>query len=140
MTNSDVLETTEKAPDSPESFSDIHATFGDRLTLARETLGLSPEQLAWRLGVRRATVASWEDDRAEPRANRMQTLAGVLNVSLIWLMTGEGRGPYDVAAAVRSTPGADEIIAEMHDIREQHRLLGERLVKLEARLRAILAV
>lgn len=73
-------------------FSDESATFGDRLTAAREALGLSQADLARRLGVKHKTLSAWEDDLTEPRANRLSMLAGVLNVSLVWLLNGEGEG------------------------------------------------
>lgn len=68
------------------------ATLGDRITGAREAAGLSQPELARRLGVRLATVRAWEDDQAEPRANKLQMLAGLLGVSIMWLLTGTGDG------------------------------------------------
>lgn len=73
-------------------FSNESATFGDRLIAAREALGLSQADLARRLGVKHKTLSAWEDDLTEPRANRLSMLAGVLNVSLVWLLNGEGEG------------------------------------------------
>ena len=58
------------------------------IVLAAGALFLVEAQLARRLGVKLATVRNWEDDRSEPRANRLQMLSGLLNVSFIWLMTG----------------------------------------------------
>ncbi len=124
----------ETAEIAEERWSDAHATFGDRLAAAREALGLSPEQLAWRLGVRRSTIATWEDDRAEPRANRMQMLAGILNVSLVWLMTGEGEGPGGAPA-----PAAGELIAELELLKAEQERLAQRFARFETRLRAALA-
>lgn len=74
-------------------WTDDRATLGDRIAAAREALRFSPERLAWRLGVPRATILGWEDDRAGPRSNRMQMLAGVLNAPLVRPMTGVGDGP-----------------------------------------------
>ncbi|WP_366943525.1 helix-turn-helix domain-containing protein [Cypionkella sp.] len=68
------------------------ATFGDRLEAARESCGLSQTELAQRLGVRDTTIKSWEADEWEPRGNRLQMLAGMLNVSLMWLLSGRGEG------------------------------------------------
>jgi transcriptional regulator with XRE-family HTH domain len=68
-------------------------TLGGRLLRAREATGLSLKELADRLGVRPATVQAWENDRSQPRANRMQMMAGLLNVSLSWLLHGIGSGP-----------------------------------------------
>ena len=48
--------------------------------------------LARRLGVKLETLRRWEEDLAEPRANRLNMVAGLLNVSMIWLITGEGEG------------------------------------------------
>ena len=73
-------------------FHEDAATFGDRIVAARQELGLSSKELAERMGIGRETLERWENDQSEPRANKLQMLAGVLNVSMIWLMTGEGDG------------------------------------------------
>lgn len=118
-------------------YSNEHATFGDRLAAARDAAGLSQAHLAKRLGVKKSTVERWEEDRAEPRANRLQMLAGILNVSLIWLMTGEGDGP---AAEVfdENADAAAEALRELGEIRMEQRRLSERAGRLEKRLRGIL--
>src|SRR5690554_4232762 len=66
------------------------ATFGDRVAAAREAAGMSRKQMARRLGVKLGTVRGWEDDLSEPRANKLSMMAGLLNVSIVWLLTGEG--------------------------------------------------
>ncbi|MEO0484670.1 MAG: helix-turn-helix domain-containing protein [Pseudomonadota bacterium] len=71
-------------------YHDDKATLGDRITYGREVAGLSQDALAKRLGIKLRTLKEWEDDLSEPRANKLQMLAGVLNVSLRWLMTGHG--------------------------------------------------
>ncbi|MEO5619690.1 MAG: helix-turn-helix domain-containing protein [Cypionkella sp.] len=108
-------------------FTDDVATFGDRLEAARAAADLSQEGLAERLGVRDTTVAAWEADEWEPRGNRLQMLAGMLNVSLMWLMTGRGAGlggPIDEAALPL---GARLALAEIAELREQ---LAETTAKL----------
>jgi transcriptional regulator with XRE-family HTH domain len=117
-------------------YGEASATFGDRLAGARETAGLSQEALAEKLGVRLETLAAWEDDVAEPRANRLQMLAGMLNVSLMWLLTGEGAGldgPPDLVAE----PGADRaLVREIREVRTGLEELDARLGRLEKRLMA----
>ena len=68
------------------------ATFGDRVAASREAAGMSQAELARRLGIRVATLRAWEDDLSEPRANRLSMMAGLLNVSMMWLINGQGEG------------------------------------------------
>jgi transcriptional regulator with XRE-family HTH domain len=68
-------------------------TPGGRMSLARETLNLSVAEVARVVGVEDKTLRYWENDQAEPRANKLTMLAGVLQVSLSWLLTGVGHGP-----------------------------------------------
>src|SRR5690606_25982778 len=70
-------------------------TLGGRLSRARDAVGLSAAQLARRLGVQSSTIQAWESDRSQPRANRLSMLAGVLNVSLSWLLHGIGTAPVE---------------------------------------------
>jgi transcriptional regulator with XRE-family HTH domain len=113
-------------------YTDATSTFGDRLALAREALGLGQDELAGRMGVAPATLREWEEDRAEPRANRLQLLAGMLNVSLVWLMSGEGGAPRAGRAE------ADVCLAELGALRDEQARLADRLGRIEARLRAAL--
>ena len=61
---------------------------GPRLRVARENAGLTQAELGRRVGVTVHSIEAWENDKHAPRANRMQTLAGVLHVSLSWLLEG----------------------------------------------------
>ena len=70
-------------------------TLGGRIVYAREAQDLTTAQLARRLGIKTETLQEWETDRAEPRSNRLLTLAGMLNVSPTWLPTGAGESPVD---------------------------------------------
>lgn len=119
-------------------FSAETATFGDRLAGAREAAGMTQADLARTLGVRLATLAAWEDDAAEPRANRLQMLAGMLNVSIRWLLTGEGEGLEGPAAPQPLRPGAREALAEVARLRARALSLAEDLGAAEKRLRALL--
>ena len=119
-------------------YADGAATLGDRLTAAREDAGLSAPDLAARVGVSEETVAAWEADMSEPRANRLSMLAGVLNVSLRWLLTGEGEGVSAPVAEETVLPGSDvaAILAEVRALRGEAERTAVRLEQLEARLAA----
>jgi transcriptional regulator with XRE-family HTH domain len=119
-------------------YGDDSATFGDRVAAARETLGLSQVELARKLGVKLKTVTAWENDIAEPRANRLQMLAGILNVSVMWLLTGAGDG---LEAPHEETPleaDVHDILIELRRLRADHARLNDRLGGLEKRLRKAL--
>ena len=74
--------------DGPGWYDPEATTFGDRMTGAREASGLSQSELAKRLGVKVKTIRAWENDQSEPRANKLQMLAGLLGVSIMWLLSG----------------------------------------------------
>lgn len=120
-----------------DDWSDEAATFGDRLALAREHSGMDQAQLARRLGVKLQTIQNWEADRAEPRANRLQMLAGLLNVSIIWLMTGSGAGAPVPGDANGGPTELRELLAELREIRRLQGRLAERTGLLEKQLRGL---
>ena len=72
-------------------------TIGGRISRARDAAGLTITDISNQAGVRKETVAQWERDRSEPRANKLVMLAGILGVSPTWLMTGLGDGPTEYA-------------------------------------------
>ena len=113
------------------------ATFGDRVAAAREHAGLDQKGLAKRLGIRVSTLRAWENDLNEPRANRLSMLAGVLNVSMMWLINGEGEG---VGAPSDTTLGATsrEILTELRTLRADLKAKNDQLGHLEKRLRTLL--
>ena len=117
-------------------FTDDVATFGDRLTHAREAAGLSVAGLARRLGVRRPLVEAWEADQAEPRANQMQMMSGLLGVSLRWLLTGEG-GKEEAPATGGPLPSETRaMLDDLARMRVEVLALAGRMGELEGRLRA----
>lgn len=120
-------------------YSDATATFGDRLTGAREAAGLSQRDLADRIGVRLKTLQHWEDDMREPRANRLQMLAGMLNVSLMWLLTGAGDGIAAPDAAPGQSAETEALMQELREMRSTLGSLAEQMGRVEARLRLSIA-
>ena len=110
-------------------------TFGDRVAGAREKAGMTQSDLAKRLGVKLQTLKSWEDDLSEPRANKLSMMAGLLNVSLSWLISGEGDGPGAPDEAEEISPEVVGLLTEIRDIRAQLNSSTERLGRLEKALR-----
>ena len=124
--------------DENDWFGPDAATFGDRLAGAREAAGMTQSQMARRLGVKKATIVAWENDLSEPRANRLSMMAGMINVSIVWLLTGEGEGmdaPLDAEESNLDLAGA---VAELRSIRGEMRASAERAARLEKKLRLML--
>ncbi|MFV0360693.1 helix-turn-helix domain-containing protein [Tropicimonas sp.] len=121
--------------DGSDWYGAATATFGDRVAGAREALGMTQPELAERLGVRIKTVRGWENDTAEPRANKLQMLSGILGVSLTWLLNGEGDGLDQPAGeAGARLPEIRTLLSELRDIRADVDNAAERLARMENRL------
>ena len=121
---------TDDSTDSADWYSQDAATFGDRVAAARDAAGLSQKELARRLGVRLSTVRGWEDDRSEPRANRLSMMAGLLNVSMMWLMPppDEDVMPRDMRL----------LLADLRTLRADLVAKAEKVARMEKSLRQIL--
>jgi transcriptional regulator with XRE-family HTH domain len=115
-------------------YSNDAATFGDRVAAAREAQGLSQKELTKKLGIGLKTLEGWENDMAEPRANKLQMLAGVLNVSLSWILTGDGQAPEDVLSEDDQLDLVD-LMTEMRVLRTQMAQAADRMGVLEKRLK-----
>ncbi len=116
------------------------ATFGDRVAAARERAGMTHGLLAKRLGVRPATLRAWESDASEPRANRLSMLAGLLNVSMMWLINGEGEGIEAPTETAQVDGDIQVILTEMRVLRAEMLLNVEAMGRLEKRLRKMIDV
>ncbi|MGC9417468.1 MAG: helix-turn-helix domain-containing protein [Rhodovulum sp.] len=129
---------TDTTTDASDWYSEETATFGDRLAGAREALGMTQTELAKRLGVKLKTVRAWEEDLAEPRANKLQMLAGVLNVSMMWLLNGHGDG-LDGPSEEAAIPGdVRQVLTEIRQVKTEMGRLSDKLGILEKRLRQTL--
>jgi transcriptional regulator with XRE-family HTH domain len=112
-----------------ETFDDGD-TLGGRITRARDLAGLTLEDAASRIGVTDETLAEWESDRSEPRANKIMTLAGVLGVSPAWLISGAGEAPQPPGISL----AVDEMSGEINRLRELALQITTCVETLESRL------
>lgn len=138
MPRTDTTRQDRPEADPSDWYGENTATFGDRLAGAREAAGLSQTDLANRLGVKVGTLRKWEEDQAEPRANRLQMLAGMLSVSLTWIITGRGDGPEPPGEAPVLTPEVRALLDEMRALRVQMAEAAAALATVETRLRRAL--
>lgn len=125
--------------DGPSWFDADTTTFGDRMTGAREASGLSQAELAKRLGVKVKTIRAWENDQSEPRANKLQMLAGMLGVSIMWILTGEGDGLDGPEMGDDLPDEMTDLLSELRKMKVDQARMAERMGRLEKRLRLELA-
>ena len=112
------------------------ATFGDRLSAAIEKSGMTQKLVAKRLGIKVSTLKSWEQDISEPRANRLSMLAGLLGVSIMWLLHGEGDGVEHSDKETQVTPEINDLLFEVRALQTGLLSSADKLAKLEKQLRS----
>lgn len=116
-----------------ETFDDGD-TLGGRITRARDLSALNLEDTASRIGVTDETLAEWESDRSEPRANKVMTLAGVLGVSPAWLISGAGAAPQPVGISI----AVAEMSGEINRLRDLALQITASVEMLENRLETLI--
>lgn len=115
--------------------SNLHEidTLGGRIANARELSGLGAAQLAKRLGVKTKTLLNWENDKSQPRANRLAMLGGALGVSPSWLLAGFGDGPV----ADLTTGELRMAMRALDQARNLHQQTADLLLGLQRQLEAM---
>jgi|TARA_R110002110_G_scaffold310081_3_gene523478 transcriptional regulator with XRE-family HTH domain len=96
----------------PRGIEDSANDVGSRMAEARDAAGRTQAEIANQLGVKASTVAKWEHGTASPRSNRLAALAGILGVSLSWLIVGHGDEPT-------SSDDLDEIKVALNRVQAQ---------------------
>ena len=67
----------DKSSDNILTAGEEEMTLGGRLYASRQNAGMSLNLAARLLGVKSSTLKSWENDRSEPRVNKLVALAGL---------------------------------------------------------------
>lgn len=98
---------------------------GSRMAEARVAADLTAEQLGAQLGVLDDTVAAWEAGELAARSNMLARAAGVLGVSLSWLVMGHGVAPPEDDA-----PQLQEMKQTLLDVRAQLTTLSRDLERV----------
>ena len=108
-------------------------TLGGRLYASRQNAGMSLNLVARLLGVKSSTLKSWENDRSEPRVNKLVALAGLLGVSPTHFLAEEGHDGVD-GLTVKGGRGklVEMLKEEMSYAHEQQKQLNKRLRKINA--------
>lgn len=124
-------------------YGDEVATLGERISVARERAGMSQDELAEALAINSGLLENWENDAAEPRANRMTLLGGILGVSAGWLLYGIGEGvpaPTEQPAETLSDERlAERLLSELRETQDMQQKIAKRMARIEDALVALKA-
>ena len=118
-------------------FEETTNTLGARIMVARKAKGLTEAALGEKLGVPLDAIEAWEADEREPRSNRIQMLAGMLNISIMWLITGDSNGTDHVEQTHARPEGINDALGEIAQLKETLAAALEKLDSLETRLQQI---
>ena len=122
----------DKKPDNILTAGEEEMTLGGRLYTSRQNAGMSLHLAARLLGVKSSTLKSWENDRSEPRVNKLVALAGLLGVSPTHFLAEEGNDGVNVSAMKGRRDKLVEMLKEeMSYVREQQKQLNQRLRKID---------
>ena len=123
---------TDSLTDNVLTTSEEQMTLGGRIFASRQNAGMSLHMAASLLGVKHATLKSWENDRSEPRVNKLVALAGLLGVSPTHFLAEEGHDGED-GSAVKGRRGklVERLKEEVSCAHEQQKQLNERLRKID---------
>ena len=112
-------------------------TLGGRLYASRQNAGMSLHMAASLLGVKHATLKSWENDRSEPRVNKLVALAGLLGVSPTHFLAEEGDDGLNMSAKKGSRKELVKMLKEeISHAREEQKKLNQRLRKIDELIQA----
>ncbi|GGA14176.1 helix-turn-helix domain-containing protein [Neptunicoccus cionae] len=117
-----------------ETFESTAASFGGRLQAAREAKGLTVQGLSEKLGVQPESIEMWESEEDSPRSNRIQMLAGLLNVSIVWLINGESNGTSHIEDTFDRPVAINDALGEISQLKDTLSGALEKLEQLETRL------
>ena len=123
----------DKSSDNILTAGEQEMTLGGRLYASRQNAGMSLNLAARLLGVKSSTLKSWENDRSEPRVNKLVALAGLLGVSPTHFLAEEGNDGVDVSAIKGRRSNLVEVLREETSYAlKQQKQLNQRLRKIDA--------
>ena len=84
---------------------------GDRIRQLRKALGLTQQEFADRIGVKRNTIAQYEIGRNEPIESILSLICREFDVNEEWLRTGSGEIFREVDTEARFSEWAGRVLA-----------------------------
>jgi transcriptional regulator with XRE-family HTH domain len=111
---------------------DTDVQIGQRIIEARVALDDSVDVVAERVGVTIETFEGWESGGLTVRANHLNRLAGVLGISLSWLIMGRGAEPMaDSSELSRLRTDLAAALSRLDDVMNELTVIDQRLAQLD---------
>ena len=99
-------------------------SIGGRLQAERKARGLTQDQLGKMFDVSKQAVSAWENGHSAMSPNLLDQIAQRLDISTMWLITGEGKkqrsNPSTTGSLSRHLPSADEMADAIGPGRFEH--------------------
>lgn len=92
-------------------------TMYERYCNARDSKGLKDSQVASITKIGKSTFSDWKSGRSNPKNEKLQKIADVLNVSIEWLTTGEEREGNSIYYTNEETARLAQEMYEDEDMR-----------------------
>jgi len=106
-------------------------TLGGRIHQSRNNAGMSQQMLANLLGVKSSTLKACENDRSEPRVNKLVAMSGILGVSPTFFIAEEGNAGIAVTAnRGRHNKLVNLLKEEMEVLYEEQKTINLRIRKM----------
>jgi transcriptional regulator with XRE-family HTH domain len=94
-------------------------TIGERIAIARDKYGLSQAQLGATLGVTRAAISQYEQNKITPRPKVIDRLAELFNADPEWFDRGRGKAPDPLDVPVNILEiNVERLTSKITDVRD----------------------
>ncbi len=111
----------------PGGVEDSASDVGTRIAEARTAAGRTQEDVANHLGVTVSSIEKWERGDESPRSSRLPALAGILGVSMSWLIIGHGDEPTSTDEVAEIEVALERVHAQLTDTLNEVEVLLARL-------------
>lgn len=105
----------------------------ERIRKLRKSLGLTQQEFADRIKVKRNTVATYEMGRSEPSSSAISLICKTFNVNDTWLRNGEGEMFVSHSETATSSSGLEDFkkrfAAMLFSLNDEEWLLLEKMVE-----------
>lgn len=111
-------------------------TIGERIKFLRTKHKLSMEDFATAIGTNKSGISSYENNKYEPSAKYLIQISKQFNVSIDWILTGEGREPGELNQSCienqtkKDIEGFEETLNFLSDIIKEGKLSREDLLQM----------